>query len=373
MRRTAIVAAILAFTAVPAFAQTILPREFAGWNANARSSFEPNKDVAGKNPAPAPVVSEYGFYSGEQCGYVHNSVNLTVQLYRMKDPSGAYGLYSYLRTPDLPHADLAEHSAMSRDRAVVLVGNLVLDMRGDDVAKSSADLKALVAAVAPHSEQGLLPTLGQRLPAHGMVERSDHYILGPAALAQFLPMGSDDWLGFSQGAEAELAKYRLGGREETLLIVDFPTPQTAQKKLADWQQRFNVNGSNSNPSSAVLFTRRSLTLVAIVSGANSQAEADKLLEQVHSGAEVTWNEPPFEVTEPGIGAMIVGTIIGTGIICAFALISGVAFGGVRLVVKRFLPNKVFDRSDHLQVLQLGLSSKPINAEDFYGMGEGRHK
>jgi hypothetical protein len=373
MRRTAILAALLTITALPAFAQDILPREFAGWNANARSSFDPTKDAAGQNSAPARVVTEYGFYNGEQCGYVHNSENLNVQLYRMRDPSGAYGLYSYLRTPDLPHADLAEHSAMSRERALVLVGNLVLEVRGSDVPKYSADLKALVAAVAPRSQQGLLPMLGQRLPVDGMVERSDHYILGPAALVQFLPIGSDDWLGFSQGAEAEVAKYRLGGRDETLLIVDFPTPQTAQKKLAEWQQRFNVKGSNSNSGSPVLFAKRSLTLIAMVSGASNQAEADKLLKQVHSGTEVTWNEPPFEVTEPGIGVMIVGAIFGTGVICAFALISGVAFGGLRLVVKRFLPDKVFDRSNHLQVLQLGLSSKPINAEDFYGVGGDRPK
>jgi hypothetical protein len=59
--------------------------------------------------------------------------------------------------------------------------------------------------------------------------------------------------------------------------------------------------------------------------------------------------------------------VGTGVICMFALISGIAFGGLRLVVKRFFPDKVFDRSSHLQVLQLGLGSKPINSEDFYGL------
>jgi hypothetical protein len=367
MRRTAILAVALAFAAVPAFAQEILPRQFADWNANARSPFNP-KDAAGQNAAPAQVVAEYGFYSGEQCGYVHNSETINVQLYRMKDPSGAYGLYSYLRTPDLPHADLAEHSSMSSDHALVLVGNLVLDIRGTELPKLDADLKALVAAVKPHSEQGLLPTLGQRLPADGMVERSDHYVLGPAALVQFLPIGTDDWLGFSMGAEAEVAKYHLSGHDQTVMIVDFPTPQTAQKKLAEWQKRFNVNGSNAG--SPPLFVKRSMTLVAVVWGTNSKAEAEKLLGQVESGTEITWNEPPFAVTEPGIVTMIAGAIFGTGIICAFALVSGIAFGGFRLVVKRFFPDKVFDTSNHLQVLQLGLSSKPINAEDFYGIKGG---
>jgi len=40
--------------------------------------------------------------------------------------------------------------------------------------------------------------------------------------------------------------------------------------------------------------------------------------------------------------------------------------GLRLIVKRVAPGKIFDRSADLQVLQLGLGSKPINSDDFYG-------
>jgi hypothetical protein len=68
--------------------------------------------------------------------------------------------------------------------------------------------------------------------------------------------------------------------------------------------------------------------------------------------------------------MIVGAIEGTAVICLFAVIAGIGFGGFRLVMKRFLPDRVFDRSSTMQVLQLGLGSKPINAEDFYGI-EGK--
>ena len=50
----------------------------------------------------------------------------------------------------------------------------------------------------------------------------------------------------------------------------------------------------------------------------------------------------------------------------FALVAGLSFGGLRLIVKRVAPGKVFDRSSQLQVLQLGLGSKPINSDDFYG-------
>ena len=106
-------------------------------------------------------------------------------------------------------------------------------------------------------------------------------------------------------------------------------------------------------------------MLEIVMGAPSEASANLLLNQIESGTQVTWSEPTFQFKEPTIEVMIVGSIIGTGVICGFAVIAGLAFGGFRLVVKRALPNKVFDRSSQIQVLQLGLSSKPINAEDFY--------
>ena len=48
-----------------------------------------------------------------------------------------------------------------------------------------------------------------------------------------------------------------------------------------------------------------------------------------------------------------------------ALVLGVAFGGVRVVTKRFFPGKVFDRPNQMEVLQLGLSGKRIDPSDFY--------
>src|SRR5215469_653683 len=357
------------FGSGPALAQSILPLSFAGWTANSKEPFRPTAASAQASPDKAMAVAEeYGYSSGERATFFQGAEKLEVAVIRMKDASGAYGEYSYLRTTEMPQTDLAKHSAMSRDRALVLDGNLVLEIRGNDLPKHKADLKSLVAAVTPRAEKGILPTLVNDLPTKDFVDRSDHYVLGPAGLNQLFPVAMGTDLGFSEGAEAEVARYRLAGRDATLLLVDYPTPQTASKKLRELQQRFNVNDSQTGSRSPALYAKRVLTLLVFVAGAKSQTEANTLLSQVQSGTELTWNEPTFSLTEPSIGTMIVGTIIGTGIICLFALISGLAFGGVRLVVKRALPNKVFDRSDQLQILQLGLSSKPIKAEDFYGLG-----
>jgi hypothetical protein len=363
----------LFLAAVPASAQGVLPTSFAGWTGTTSAGLNSpaiyNGDHVGSINAQqrAAARQEYGFLSGEEASYSLGKDTLQVSLYRMKDPSGAYGLYSYLRTPEMAHSGPNEHSVMSRDEALVLLGNFVLDIHGSDLFKNVGDLNALVSAVAPKSQQGPLPTLTEHLPTKGFIDRSDKYILGPVTLNQFFPVSQNDWLGFSTGAEAEVARYHVDGRELNLLIADFPTPQTAQKKLNELQQSYHVNAADAEQNTSPVFGKRSITLLAIVFGARSQAEADKLLDQVQSGAEVTWNEPTFQFKEPPITTMIVGAIIGTGIICCFALISGIAFGGFRIVVKRFWPDKVFDRSSTMQVLQLGLGSKPINSEDFYGI------
>jgi hypothetical protein len=369
--------ATLVLPALPAHAQGILPGSLAGWSGNVQAGLAPPVlpagDSAGANLTALQEAArrEYGFVSGENADYMRGSEEMRVNLYKMKDPSGAYGLYSYLRDTGMPHADFTEHSSMSRERALVLVGNIVVEVSGKELPKNGAALKALVAAVAPHAESGLLPTIGDRIPTKGFIDRTDKYVLGPSTLNQFFPLADGDWLGFSQGAEAETAKYRVNGHELNLMIADFPTPQTAAKKVAELQKKFNINeskdanDSNGAESTKPLYARRAMTLVAIVSGAATKKEADAVLDQLESGTQITWNEPTFQFKEPSIGMMIVGAITGTGVICLFAIIAGLAFGGVRLVVKR-ATNKVFDRPDQVQVLQLGLSSKPINAEDFYG-------
>ena len=52
-------------------------------------------------------------------------------------------------------------------------------------------------------------------------------------------------------------------------------------------------------------------------------------------------------------------------IMVFAVAAGIGFGGIRILVKIFLPNKIFDREKQIEILQLGISSKPIKAKDFY--------
>jgi hypothetical protein len=358
-RKLALSIAVLFLAAVPASAQQILPTSVAGWTHPTGAAL-----AAFVNPPPA-VLAEYGLQSTEMAVYGDpSSRNLSVKLYQMKDASGAYGLYSFLRTPDMRRAKFTDHSSVSAGRALVLAGNLVLDVNGRDLAGSSVQLKALVAAVLPPAPDRSLPNLPFYLPEDRRVDASDRYILGPQTLDQLFPGGIGNSVGFQRSAEAELAHYRISGHDATLLIVGFPTDQLAALQLAELQSNFKVNAGNQS-SAEPLFAKRSARLLAIVAGATSQAEANTLLDQIQVETDRSWNEP-VPKNEPRIELMIEGSIIGAMTICAFALVAGLSFGGLRLIVKRVAPGKVFDRSSQLQVLQLGLGSKPINSDDFYG-------
>ncbi len=361
MRRlTGLSIAVLFLAALPVSAQRILPMQLAGWTQAV--DVVPVETLS----YDSPILAEYGKTSVETAVYGDRSQGIGVVLFKLKDPSGAYGLYSYLRAPDMARANFTDHSSISRERALVLAGDLVLDVQGKDIAKFEPQLRALVAAIQPRAHEGILPMLGQYLPQKSMIERTDHYVLGPQTLNQLFPGGIGESLGFQSGAEAELAHYRLLGRDATLLVVSFPTDQIAMRQIAELQKNFNVNGASQASGAPQLFAKRSARLLAIVSGATSQTEADTLLDQVQMETELTWNEPTFQFKEPSIEMMIEGSIIGAGTICMFALIAGLSFGGLRLVMKRFMPGKIFDTKKHLEVLQLGLGSKAINSDDFYG-------
>ncbi len=63
--------------------------------------------------------------------------------------------------------------------------------------------------------------------------------------------------------------------------------------------------------------------------------------------------------------MVKNIFTGTLVFCGITIVLGIAFGGVRVLTKKFFPGKVFDRTTDREVLQLGLSGKRIDPTDFY--------
>lgn len=376
MRRIAPSLFLILLTSAPAcFAQSVLPASAANWKSNgapAEISAANVQQVAG---AASAALQEYGVKSAETRTYQSGASAFRATVFEFGNPSEAYGAYSYLRTRDMPQAKLTQHSSMSSDRALALTGNLVAEFKGNNIRRAADAMALLVAEAGGHALFGIYPPLPQRLPVKDFIPRSDHYVLGPVALGQFLPLAQGDWVGFSKGAEAELARYRLDGRDSTLLIADYPTPQIAQTRMKEFKTQLgamDVNAEASEDTPGVgkgspVYVRRDGTMIALLAGTQSEEAASSLLDQVHAHFDLTWNEPVLKKNQPSMATIVVGTIVGAGEICVFTLLGGVVFAGLRLLIKTVWPGRVFDRAGSMEILELGLSERPIRTSDLYEM------
>jgi hypothetical protein len=358
----------------PAASQSVLPSSFADWSASdpSASALSARLSILELLRRPDPVIMrEYLLKSIETRAYTQGTQTALIALYRFRDPSSAYGAYTFLRNDSLSPVELGSFGCAAGDRALVVVGNLLLDVVAKSPRPSDADLKQLVASLDKVADHSPFPSIGEHLPEQGLVRRSEHYVLGPRALAQYVPIGTDDWVGFDHSAETILARYRLAGKDATLLIASYPTQQIAAEKFAGMLRRFTFDPPGGvPPDQTVLFGKRSSSLIAVVIGAPSREAANNLLDQVQYESQVTWNEPKHTLTDPTIGSIVVGAFLGTGVIMLLALAVGLGFGGLRVVLRIFLPNKVFDREKQIEILQLGIYSKPIQAKDFYEKSQG---
>jgi hypothetical protein len=362
--------ALLMLAAPEAFAQQILPASVAGWNSTPVYLMEPV-------PPVMPVLKEDGLKATEQRQYTHGTDLFEATLYEFGDTEGAYAAYSFLRTPDMAQANITQHSSMSKDSVLVLTGNFVLSFYNvKDRQKDSDAIQLIVAEAGGHAHWGAYPALPQRLPAERLIPRSDHFLLGTAALSQLLPIANGDWLGLSRGAEAELARYRLDGRDATFVIADYPTPQMAAAQLSELQTKLGVvsmdSTDNTGAQGAVsatgrVYAHRDGTMIALVVNAPSQKAASFLLDRFHSGLVLTWNVPVLEKAQPSMVTIVIGTFEGAGEICLFTIGGGILFAGIRLFIKRMWPGRIFDRALDLEIIELGLGGRFVKGNDLYQM------
>jgi hypothetical protein len=155
---------------------------------------------------------------------------------------------------------------------------------------------------------------------------------------------------FEMGAEASLATYQLGSNTVQLLLVSYPTPQLASKKFGEFQ---SLPALTNNVSGRTVFAERKSSLIAFVMDAPSLATTETLLNRIGYQPDITWNE---YVPPPGqnAGSLLLAVFSLAGFVLLIALFSGLAFGGIRLIAKRFISKPVFDRPSALEIIKLNL-------------------
>lgn len=365
MRRLFLTSIFCVLCASPALAQNLLPQAFGAWTASPSTQTPIRSDASLFGPG---ILDEYGVLSIEQKSYARGLDQLDVTLFRMADPTAAYGAFTYLHTPEMRPLAISKYSVGLNDRAIVTIGNFLLYVKGERAAATESDLQVLAGALKPQADSRPYPVISEHLPEAGLIPGSERYILGAWGLATFAPIANGDWVGFGQGAEAILANYRNGTKEASLLVIEYPTQQIAgahAAKIGALAASALADSGKRTHKSITVKRSANLVTLAMSSDEISTPYAQSLLGQVHFGHDVMWNEPSFKAKEPKLNVMVVGAFLGTGVILVLAIVTGFGFGLMRIAMKIFFPGKVFDRHRSIEIIQLGISGRPVNTKDLY--------
>jgi hypothetical protein len=350
----------LAFAGEDARATPILPQEFGGWQLSGTPRLSTEAAVA--DPANAEVLTEYGFNDFESATYTYDDGRkLTLRAARFGDTSGAYGAFTFYKVPEMRVEDIGDQAASFNNRVLFYRGNVLIDAVFQRLsAMSAAELRELAGDLAlPAGNTQGLPGLPAYLPKQSYVRNSAKYVVGPLTLGKVDSLLPAQLVGFNLGAEVVLGNYNASGGEATLMLISYPTPQIA----GDYLRRIEAAKAPGakTPDSAPLanfgrfYAKRTGPIVVVAGGPLSVSEAKSLLASVNYDANVTWNENTSFTKKDNIANLLVNVIILCFIIIGFALVAGIAFGGVRILAKRLFPDRFFDRSQDVEVISLHLS------------------
>ena len=346
----------------------VLPRDFAGWHmqGTARAS----RDAGVADPAYASLLKEYGFTDLETANYRRDDGRtLAIKAARFENTSGAVGAYTFYRQAEMQKEQIGDWGSSFNQRILFFRGNVLIDAVFDRVtAMSAAELRQLAGFLPrPTGSTANMPPILAYMPSAGRIKNTEKYVMGPLALSQVsspLPVPLVD---FAAGAEVVLAKYYSAGGDAILMVINYPTPQIA----AEHMRRIDATEGNTQQSPGVasivdvgpFFDKRSGPLLVIASGPISQTEARSLLGSVNYDADVTWNENTFSDKKNNLANLLVNIIILCAILIGLALVAGVAFGGLRIAMKRLLPDRIFDRPEEMEFISLHLEEGPPRPSD----------
>jgi hypothetical protein len=343
-------------------APPILPKQFAGWQIQGEA--HASKDAAAADPTNAALLKEYGFTDFEAATYKSDDGRtLKIRAARFVDASGAFGAYTFYLQPEMAREEIGDQGASLNQRVLFYRGYIVVEAVFSQLSvMSAAGLRELAGVLPrPAGNAGNLPPILAFMPHHGYAANTEKYAEGPVALEAIGAPLPADLVDFSANPEVALGQYSTPGGGATLMLIEYPTPALAAERL----RRIDAAHHAAQPQTGVatvenvgpFFDKRTGPIIAIAAGPLSQSDAQSLLGAVNWDVSVTWNENTYFDKKNNIANLLVNIILLCIIVGAISLTAGVAFGGARVVLRRFFPGPVFGRADQTEFISLQLGDQ----------------
>ena len=343
---------------------TLLPPQFAGWQM--QGAPQTSTDAAAADPTNAAVLKEYRFSDFASANYTRDDGRtLKIRAARFADASGAFGAYTFYVQPEMAKEQIGDQGSSSGERVLFYRGDVLVDaLFSKQSVMSAAELRELAGALPrPKGSAGNLPTFIEFMPRQGYVSHTQKYVMGPATLTTLSPPVSADLVDFGASSEVTMGRYNTSSGEATLMLISYPTPQLAAEHL----KRIDAAHQLAQPQAGVstienggsFFDRRTGPIIVVVSGPVSDNDAKSLAGMVNYEANVTWNTPSGDQQVKDLYQLILNIVILCGIVGGLAIVAGVAFGGIRILLKRMYPDKVFDRPEQMEFISLHLTETAV--------------
>ena len=332
-----------------AASKTILPEVFAGWQK--APAAQASTDPAAADAVYAKILAEYGFHDFESASYTRSERKLTAKAIRFNDATGAYGAFTFYKSPEMQTEKIGDQASSNNNRILFYRGNVLVTVDLDQVTPMSAGELRELADDLPRAngQTKNLPTLPLFLPRQDYVRNSVKYVVGPQALASVGSPLTAQEIDFSSSPEVAVAQYSGDAGNSTLELISYPTPAIAEDHLKALQSAHPETASG-NP----FVLKRSGPLLVVVTGAITPQGAKNLLGSVHYDASVTWSQETGLGKSGNVASLLVSLVILTLVILGLALVAGLAFGGVRILARRFFPGRFFDRTKDIEFIELKL-------------------
>jgi hypothetical protein len=345
-------------------APSILPQAFGGWQMQGVARISSDPAVA--DPANAGILKEYRFTDVASATYSRDDGRtLKVRAARFADSSGAFGAYTFYLQPEMTKEDVGDQGASLGQRVLFYRGQILVDASfSQQTEMSAAQLRELAGDLPRQGgSEANLPSFIQFLPHKDYIRNTQKYVMGPLALnALSSPVGVD-LVDFGASSEVTLAHYDTPSGESTLMLISYPTPQLA----ADHMRRIDAAHQQAAPPAGVstiedagsFVYKRTGPILAIATKPASASDAKALLGLVNYEASVTWNTPAENKQVHDLYMLILNIVVLCAILAGLAIVAGVAFGGFRILMKRFYPDKVFDRPEQMEFISLHLTETVV--------------
>ncbi|HEY2118007.1 MAG TPA: DUF6599 family protein [Candidatus Acidoferrum sp.] len=347
---------------------SLLPDHFGAWQAAGPSKLTSGQNLNawfGADPRRA-ISREEGLATIEERTYRNGDKEINLNLYVFKDPTGAYQDFTQGTSTNHRAYAYGDEASFDASTGTILVGNLVVSV-GSAADLKPEELAGLDESLRLKADHTPYPPLRTYLPVKDRIFGSQKFAAGPdgfrCALNQIQSGAFQDLaneVGFNSGVEAMLAKYQSGKEHGALLLLEYPTPQIAEQHLHHLKEALPAAAKRAGVN-----VERKASMLSLVFDASSKEYAQKLRDAVDYETQVTWNETGHAATDPPIVVILVKIIVYILMFLGLTVGLGIAYGGTRILIKRLLPGKIFDRPQDLEVLQMGLSGKKIDPSDMY--------